>query len=173
MKIILLSLLAFLLLPKISLAHCPLCTVGTGALAVLAASVGVSTAVAGIFIGAFSLALALWLSRLVKKKYISNQDTILTVAIFLGTVIPIMPLIREHRSVYVSLFGQYGTLMHNNYLINLFLVGVVVGAGLLFVSPFISRQVTQIRQGQTLPFQGMSIMIILLVLTALIFQFFI
>ena len=62
------------LIPKIALAHCPLCTVGAGALAVLAASLGISSLVVGVMIGAFALALGLWIGKMPKKKYIPSPS---------------------------------------------------------------------------------------------------
>lgn len=167
-KIILLSLL--ILFPKFAWAHCPLCTVGAGALAVAAASLGVSTAVVGVFIGAFALALSIWLARMIKRKYFQGQDAVVVLAIFLSTIIPIMPFIREYRPLYLSLAGEYGTMLHNTYVINLYLLGAAVGALLLFAAPYVSQAVTRARGGQILPYQGLGITFVLIVLAAIIFQ---
>jgi hypothetical protein len=170
-KIILLPLALLFLAPRLALAHCPLCTVGAGALAVAAAAFGVNAAPIGVFIGAFSLALALWLAKLVKKIYIPQQKTILTIGIFLATIIPIMPLIREYRPLYISLFGNYGSLLHNTYMINLYLLGSIVGALILLISPYLSQIITKSRNGKKLPYQGLGITFLLLIIVALIFQF--
>jgi hypothetical protein len=167
-KILLLS--PLILFPKLASAHCPLCTVGAGALAVAAASIGVATPVVGTFLGAFSMALGLWLAGMVKKQYIKYQYQILTTVIFLSTIIPIMPLIREYRPLYLSWFGEYGTFFHNTYVINLYLLGAAVGAGIMLLSPYLSRTVTRMRGGQTLPYQGLGITFILVVIAAIIFQ---
>lgn len=151
--------------PKVALAHCPLCTVGAGALAVLAASLGVSSIVVGVLIGAFSLALGLWLSRMVKKEYVQFQKQILTLLIFLGTVIPIMPFIEHYAPLYVPFIGIYGT----TYTINLYLFGVVIGALIMFVAPYISVFITKIRSKQ-IPFQGITITIFLLIVVSVIVQ---
>ena len=156
-------------LPTTTQAHCPLCTVGAGALAVLAASVGVSTPTVGVFIGAFALALSLWIAKLIKKKYFANQDIVVVLIIFLSTIIPVMPFIREYRPLYISFFGKYGSVMHNTYTVNLFLVGSVVGAILLYVSPYISRKITEVR-GKSLPYQGLGITFLLLIVAGIIFQ---
>ena len=156
-------------LPKVVSAHCPLCTVGAGALAVVAASIGVSTPVVGVLIGGFALAMALWVAKLVKRKYFQLQDFVVTLAVFLTTVIPIMPLIREYRPLYISLFGEYGTIFHNTYLINLYLAGALVGALLVYVAPFLSRAISQ-KRGKTLPYQGVSLTLLLLIIAGLIFQ---
>lgn len=161
---------SFLLsLPAVARAHCPLCTVGAGALAVLAASLGVSTPTVGVFIGGFALAMSLWIAGLIKKKYFAQQDLVVTLVIFLSTIIPIMPLIREYRPLYISLFGEYGSVFHNTYLINLYLLGATVGAVLLYVSPKISRKITETR-GRAIPYQGLATTFLLLIVAGLIFQ---
>ena len=160
---------ALALIPKAAFSHCPLCTVGAGALAVLAASLGVSSVVVGILIGAFSLALGLWITPMVKKQFIPYQKHTLTALIFLGTVIPIMPLIRDYGTFYISLGGEYGTILHNTYTINLFILGVVIGAIIMLVSPYISKAVTRIR-GQQIPYQGITMTLALLVVTSIIAQ---
>lgn len=164
-------LLTLIFIPKITLAHCPLCTVGAGALAVLAASFGVATASVGVFIGAFSLALGLWFAKILKKKYFQNQDFVVTVVIFLSTIIPIMPFIKEYKPFYVSLAGDYGTLLHNTYAINLYLLGAIIGAALLFVSPYLSAMLTRTRGDKTLPYQGLVITFVLIIVAGVILQF--
>lgn len=165
MKKYLLMLPIFALIPKVASAHCPLCTAGAGALAILAASLGVSSVVVGVLIGAFSLALGLWLSGMVKKEYIRFQKPILTILIFLGTVIPIMPFIEHYAPFYVPFMGEYGT----TYTINLYIFGVIIGTIIMFVSPYLSKSITKLR-GKQMPFQGITITILLLVVTSVIIQ---
>lgn len=170
MKKLILTIAALVgLVPKVVTAHCPLCTAGAGALAVLAASLGVSATVVGILIGAFALALSLWLAGLVKKTYIRFQKSILTLIIFLATVLPIMPLVQAYGPLYVNLFGEYGALTHNTYTINLYLLGVVIGALVIVAAPFASRLLTRWR-GRQLPYQGITITLSLLVLLSVITQ---
>jgi len=165
MKKYLITLPIITLIPKVVLAHCPLCTVGAGALAILAASLGISSIVVGVFIGAFSLALGLWISGTIKKYYIPYQRTILTTVIFLGTVIPIMPFIQHYGPLYVPFIGEYGT----TYTINLYILGVTIGVLTMFVSPWISKNLTKIR-GNKIPFQSIVITMSLLVLVSLLLQ---
>ncbi|MCL5411049.1 MAG: hypothetical protein M1324_04390 [Patescibacteria group bacterium] len=158
------------LLPKSASAHCPLCVAGAGILAVFATSIGVSTVVVGLFIGAFSLALGIWISRSIKKKYFKFQDALASIIIFISTVVPIMPLIEEYRPLYISFYGKYGTFLHNTYLINLYLLGTAIGAIILFISPYLSLLLTRIR-GKKLPFQSMIITFGLLIIIGLFLQF--
>lgn len=168
-KKILFTIPVLALVPKAALAHCPLCTAGAGALAVLAASLGVSSVVVGILIGAFALALSLWLAPMIKKQYVPYQKEILTTLIFLGTVIPIMPLVRDYGPLYLSLSGEYGTLLHNTYTINLYILGVVLGGIVMLVAPYLSKLVTRAR-GKQIPYQGISITLLLLVIASIIAQ---
>ena len=158
-----------LVVPKTASAHCPLCVAGAGALAVLAASLGVSSVVVGILIGAFALALGLWLAPLVNKQYIPYQKQILTLLIFVGTIVPIMPLIRDYGPLYISLGGEYGTLWHNTYTVDLFLFGSVVGVVLMLVAPLVSRLLTKLWSKQ-IPYQGVTITLFLLVIASVIAQ---
>lgn len=153
------------LVPKVASAHCPLCTAGAGALAILAASLGVSSVVVGVLIGAFALALSLWISGMVKKQYVPYQKHILTAVIFLGTVIPIMPFIEHYAPFYIPFMGEYGT----TYTINLYVFGVMIGSLIMFVAPFLSKLVTKFQRKQ-IPFQGISITITLLVVVSVIIQ---
>lgn len=165
MKKYLLTLPVIALVPKVASAHCPLCTAGAGALAVLAASLGVSSIVVGVLIGAFSLALGLWISGAVKKHYIKFQTQILTIVIFLGTVIPIMPFIEQYAPLYIPFIGAYGA----TYTINLYIFGVVIGALIMFIAPYISAFVTKVRKKQ-IPFQGITITVSLLVVVSVVIQ---
>ena len=158
-----------LVVPKTASAHCPLCVAGAGALAVLAASLGVSSVVVGILIGAFALALGLWLAPLVKKQYIPYQKQILTLLIAVTTIIPVMPFIKDYGPLYISLGGKYGTPWHNTYTIDLFLFGSVVGALLMLMAPSVSKLVTKVRKHQ-MPYQGVAITLLLLVIASGIAQ---
>jgi hypothetical protein len=158
-------------LPTAAKAHCPLCTVGAGALAVGAAYLGVSAIVVGVLIGAFALALSLWIARIVKKQYIPYQRPLLVILIFLSTVIPLMPLIREYQSFNIFLFGEYGSLMNRTYMYNKFVVGVLIGAAIMYVSPFVSAWIKKQRGGKIVPYQGIMITFVLLLCVSLIIQF--
>ncbi|OGG62461.1 hypothetical protein A3C21_01545 [Candidatus Kaiserbacteria bacterium RIFCSPHIGHO2_02_FULL_59_21] len=157
------------LAPKTALAHCPLCTVGAGALALFAAYLGVSTVVVGVLVGAFALALALWLAPMVKKEYVPYQKPLIATLVFLSTVLPVMPLIREYGPLYVSLGGEYGTIFHNTYTVNLFVLGAALGAALVALAPVFSRALTRVRGGQ-MPYQGMALTLGLLIAASVIIQ---
>jgi len=159
----------FLTIPKLALAHCPLCVAGAGALAVLAASLGVSTIVVGLFIGAFSLALGIWIARSIRKKIIKFQNVFISLIIAISTIVPIMPLIKEYRPLYLDIYGKYGTVLHNTYALNLYIVGAILGSILFFASQYLSDYLTKLR-GKKLPFQSMIVAFSLLVIFGIILQ---
>lgn len=157
-----------LILPKLTLAHCPLCTVGAGLAAVLAVSFGVSTASVGVFVGAFAIAIGLWIGKILPKQYIRFQIELLAVLSFLLTIFPILPIMDSgYFSLYIGWLGEYGT----TFALNRFLVGSVVGAVLMFLAPLASRALTRVRAGRRFSYQGIVIAFSLLVIGALIFQF--
>lgn len=158
------------LVPKVVSAHCPLCTVGAGALAVLAASLGLSSGIVGILIGAFATVLSIYLAKIVKKKYFNGQNILIIIVVYLSTVIPIAPLVREFAPFYISLMGDYGAILHNTYTINLYLYGVIVGTLAVIATPYLSNLITRIRSGRKINYQRMITMFALLVVVSVITQ---
>lgn len=163
---------AVLFLPKSTFAHCPLCTVGAGALVVFSASIGISTMVTGVMLGGFAMALSSWIAKLPKKELIPFQYQILVVVVFALTVVPILPFAKDYTPLYLSIAGEYGNFLHKTYAINLFFVGSLVGAFLMILAPYISRKITKIRGGKTIAFQGITISLILLVLASVVVEIF-
>lgn len=153
------------------LAHCPLCTAGAGAAAAAAAIVGVKYGAIGVFIGAFSIALGLWLTKRIKRRYFSYQEQIVAWAIYLSTVLPLWPLLKgDYTSIYIFLIGPYGGWLNRTYLIDLFWVGVAAGTIIVLVSPYLSGKITNAR-GRAMPYQGLIVTFGLLLAAGLILQF--
>jgi hypothetical protein len=158
------------LAPRLALAHCPLCTAGAGVAAVFAAWLGVSMMSIGVFIGAFGIAIGLWIARLIKKQYIPHQAWVLAVISFATTVIPLMPLMQDYTSFYLSLGGEYGSLLNRTYVVNRFLVGSAIGGVVMALAPSLSARITALRKGSMFRFQGLSITFLLLVAILLIVE---
>lgn len=152
------------------LAHCPLCTAGAGLAAIFASYLGVGAAPIGVFIGAFSVALGWWMSRLIKKRFIPKQNVVLALISFLTIVLPLIPLMHDYSSVYISLGGDYGSLLNRTYLINIFLVGAIIGGLILLVSPYLSRRISVWRKNKMFPYQGLAVTFFLLALAAVILE---
>ncbi len=157
---------AALALPLVR-AHCPLCTVGAGAAAAGAMYLGVSTIVIGLFIGAFAISTGYWISKLIKKQYFPYQNIALILASFLLTIIPIMPLIPGFTPWYISWFGEYGSIFNRTYLLNNFVVGSIIGASIVSLTPSISKKISDYRN-TTIAFQGVILTLLSLIITGVI-----
>lgn len=170
MRKLLIPLFLFLFFIEEVFAHCPLCTIGAGVAATGAAWFGISNIVIGIFIGAFAIALGLWISKLIKKKYVPYQKSLLTIFSFLLTVFPLLPMMKEYTSFSISILGDYGSLLNRTYLINLFLIGSFIGAIIMLLSPIISKKFTKTRGNKKSSYQGIIITFILLIIVSIILQ---
>jgi|SRR3989344_324698 len=155
-------------------AHCPLCTAGAVIAAGGAAYLGVNSIVIGIFIGAFAVSMGLWVSKLIKKQYIPYQTWLLVLISFLTTVLPVIFALpnSEHEvyPLYLSIAGDYGSLLNRTYLFNKSLIGSILGGIIIFFTPGISKFVTKFRQGKTFPFQGVAITLCTLIIIGAIAQ---
>ena len=98
-----------LLFPAVALAHCPLCTAGAGLAAIGAYWLGVNGLTVGVLLGAFAMALGLWVARLIKKKYLPQQDNAIGVFSWLTTIIPLKMLLSDYTSIYINWSGSYGS----------------------------------------------------------------
>ncbi len=171
-KLLFYSGLALLLFsPNYVFAHCPLCTAGAAAAGGIAYWLGVSVPVIGIFLGAASLSLGWWVAKGIKRKFFPLQTEIITIGFFVSVIIPLLPLFAEYTSLYVALSGAYGSWLHRVYLINLFLLGSLLGAAIALISPTISKRITKIRQGKFIPYQGIATMFALLGIISLVVEF--
>jgi len=166
-KLLATLILPFLFISKAS-AHCPLCTAGAGAAAGIATYLGIDFAVIGILIGGFSYALGSWTSKWVRKKFReihSLQDPIVTGLMFLSIVIPGYFWMPEATPFTLWMIGEYGTTIS----INNFLTGSILGGLIVHLSPKLSKKISE-KRDETLPFQGMTLTISLLILAATIAQ---
>lgn len=158
------------LLVKETYAHCPLCTIGAAAAAGGAAYLGVSQIVIGLFIGGFAVSIGWWISRLIKKKYIPFQKTLIILFSFATTILPLLMILNETRPFYISLAGDYGSFLNRTYLINMFLVGSIIGGIIVSITPWMSNQLTKLRHGKMIPFQGVILTLLLLLIIGVIIQ---
>ena len=152
----------FLLIPlftSVVSAHCPLCVMGAGAAAAGAVWLGVSKIVVALFIGAFAMSMGMWFARVIKKKYIPFQKTLIVLLIFLTTVLPLLPLFKAVGPLYLSFIGEYGT----TYAVNYSLYTSILGGLIVFIAPSVSKKISTAR-GKTIPFQGVLITFIMLII---------
>ena len=153
---------ALLLAPGLAKAHCPLCTIGAGGAALLAAYFGISAAPVGVFVGAFGLAAGLWSAKLIRRRYVRGQTNILGALSFASVVIPVMPMMQQYYSLYVPWVGAYGY----TFAIDKFLVGAIIGAAVLYSAPLLSRRLTRLRGDKMMPYQGMLISLATLIVAS-------
>lgn len=146
-------------------AHCPLCTVGAAAAAGGAAYLGVSQIIIGLFTGGFAVSIGWWVSRLIKKKYISFQRTLIILFSFATTIFPLLTILDEFYPIYISWAGDYGSLLNRTYLINKFLGGSIFGGLIVSVTPLLSNLITKSRHNKTIQFQGIILTLSLLLIT--------
>ncbi|MDO8443964.1 MAG: hypothetical protein Q7S80_00450, partial [bacterium] len=146
-----------------------LCTIGAGAVAVGASFLGVKDIVTGIFIGAFAVALGLWSAKLIKKQFIRFQNEIITIVIFLLTVLPVSQVVKSYLPLYIDWGGAYGSVFNRTYVFNALVVGSVIGALIMLISPRLSRKLKD-KRGHSFPFQTMAIIFVLLIITGLVLQ---
>jgi len=164
---------SFPLASTISYAHCPLCTIGVGAAAAGAVWLGVSKLVVALFIGAFGVSIGWWFGRVINDKIgnkIKFQFGLIVLASFLLTVIPLLPIFSQDYPLYLNLFGEYDTLFHNLYMIDLAIITSILGGIIVMISPYISRKIISLRKGKIVNFQGTIITLILLLIIGGIIQ---
>lgn len=165
-KKIILSLVPIFLINSVS-AHCPLCTIGAGAVAGGAVWLGVSKVVVALFIGAFAMSMGMWFSRIIKKQYVPFQKTLIISIIFLATLLPLMPLFSAIGPFYLPFIGEYGL----TYAVNYSLYSGFLGGLIVFSSPTLSKKITDLRKRKIIPFQGMILTFSILILVGLIINF--
>ncbi len=148
-------------------AHCPLCTIGAGAAAAGAVWLGVSKVAVALFIGGFAMSMGMWFSKIIKKQYIPLQKIIIVIAVFLLTLLPLLPIFTAIGPLYLSFIGQYG----KTYAVNYSLISGLFGGLVVFSAPALSKKITNLRKGRTLPFQGTILTLSLLIVIGTLLQF--
>lgn len=154
-----------------ALAHCPLCTIGAGVVAVAAAKIGISIPVIALFIGAFAGAMGAWIARILPWK-IPHKETILALLSYITTAIPLQPLIGyQYTSIPVYILGEYGTILNKTYLVNLYITMSIIGTIIMFIMPHISKQFTTLtKREKPLPYQGIILTFGILTLLSIIIE---
>ncbi|MEK6829975.1 MAG: hypothetical protein AABY15_07705 [Nanoarchaeota archaeon] len=153
-------------LAKLISAHCPLCTIGAGAAAAGAVWIGVSKVVVALFIGGFAMSMGMWFSKIIKKRHIPFQKTLIVIVVFLTTIIPLMPLFTAIGPLYLSFIGTYGA----TYAVNYSLVSSLFGGLVVFSAPFLSKKLSKLRKGKIIPYQGIMLTFSLLIIIGGIIQ---
>jgi len=157
-------------LSKNVMAHCPLCVVGAGAAGAAAMWLGVNKVVVALFLGAFAMSMGMWFAKIVKKRYIPFQKTLIITIVFLATIIPLLPIFSSVAGFGVNLTGGYGTLLNKTYVIDLSLLSSFLGGLIVFISPLLNRKIKE-KTTIRIPFQGIILTFLILIAASLIIQF--
>lgn len=158
--------LMLLLGTQLARAHCPLCTIGAAAAAGGAAYLGVNSMVIGLFIGAFAISIGWWVANLIKKQFFRFQKIAIIIFSFITTVIPIMPLLSDYHGLYIPWIGQYGS----TFAVDFFLIGALIGGIIMSITPWLSKKITVWRNGKIIPYQGIILTLLLLIIIGGIIQ---
>jgi len=165
-----LALFLSLSLPVKALAHCPLCVGGAGAAAALASFLGVKYGAIGVLLGGFAVALSLFIANRLPEKF-KFQNVIVAWVVYLTTIIPMYPFLKgDYTSWFISASGEYGSWLNMTYLIDLFIVGAIIGSLIVVYSMKLSGFLTRKRDGKQIKFQGLLITFALLFISALLLQ---
>jgi hypothetical protein len=151
-------------------AHCPLCTITAGAAAAGGVYLGVNKLIIGLLIGAFAMSMGMWFSRIVKKRYIPFQKTLIIAIIFFITVLPLLPIFSKVTGFGVDLFGDYGTLLNRTYVVDQSLLISLFGGLIVFISPILNKKIKE-KTNKSIPFQGIILTFLILIIASLIIQF--
>ncbi len=167
-KTLMIPILTFLI-PIVS-AHCPLCTIAAGAGIGAARFYGIDDSIVGLFLGAFIVSTALWFNKWLKTKIdLPLQKVLIIFTSFLLLMGPLYltGIVNNFETVKaiptLSMFGL------GIFGIDKLLLGTIIGT--LFVSvSFSSSDYIRKKNGKVLfPYQGISFMIITLLILSEIF----
>ena len=95
--------------------------------------------------------------------------TLIVLIVFFTTVLPLLPTFSAVGPLYLTFVGEYG----KTYAINYSLIASFFGGVVVLSSPVLSRKITKLRKGKTIPFQGTTLTLFSLIVVGLIIQFLI
>lgn len=169
MKKIFLLAFVFLIMPS-ALAHCPLCTAAAGAGIGIARAYGLSDSIVGLFLGAFVASSSLWINRMLKKKInIPYQEFLIMFASFLLLTIPLYLSGVIINSEIVKTSKDYSMLGLGMFGIDKLMGGIIIGTLAVWLVFNFSDYIKNKRKNVLWPYQGLSFMIITLLMLTLIF----
>ncbi len=162
---------AFLIVPSV-MAHCPLCTAAAAGGVAVARFYGVDDSIVGLLLGALIVSTALWFGRWMKKKdygFIIPEFIIVLVSFLIFAVpfyytglitdVDMVKSMPEHHSMLG--LGAYG--------IDKLLFGMIIGS-LAVWGAFSLSDIIKKKRGKVLwDYQGLSFMIMALIILSLIF----
>ena len=151
----LLAALSFI--PSKVMAHCPLCTAAVGTGLLVTRSFGVDDSLVGIWVGAFIISTALWLNKVLVKRFgekVPFQKGLIIVASFLLTVVPFY---------FSNIINFQGTI----FMIDRLLFGTIAGSALTLLGFRLNKIVRNVNNKPVIPFQSIVLTVAILVLSDL------
>ena len=174
-KIFILSLLALLIIqiviPLVS-AHCPLCTAAAAGGVAIARFYGVDDSIVGLLLGAVIVSTALWFGKWMKKKDYGFviPEFILVIASFLVFAIPFYYTGLITNIDMVKSMPEHHSMLGLGVLgIDKLLAGMIIGSLAVWEAFALSDSIKKKRGKVLWDYQGLSFMIIALIILSLIF----
>ena len=162
MKLFLTLLILFFARPSTVQAFCPLCVVATGTGVGFFRWLGVDDTIIGLWLGGFTLATTLWLAKELSKKNLQRSFALLLSFCF--SYLSLLLLCQR--------LGFFHYPFHKLWGVNRLLLGILLGSGLMALSPSLDRFLRKQNQGkQFISFQKIVVSLLLLFTTSLIFFF--
>lgn len=138
----------------------------TGAAMIWAALRFADIGVVGVLVGAFGLALGIFIARVLPERYIPRQTQVFGLIAFLAIVVPFRYFVSGFNPVYIPI-----SISGNLYLLEKFFLGAFLGGAVLIVAPLICRLLMSIGSSKESPLLDLVLSLGFLALAAYFFQF--
>jgi hypothetical protein len=161
-KILGIATIAFLILPRMTFAVCPVCTVAVGAGLGLAEWLGIDDAISGLWIGALIVSMSIWTINWMNRKNIRFKGR--KILVFVGYyAIVIVPL---------WLNGKIGHPFNKFCGVDKLLFGIILG-GILFTIAALHHEYLKKKNGGKSYFKGQKIAapVVILLLASLVLYY--
>ena len=149
-------------MPKVS-AHCPLCTGAVIAGGIGAKYLGLDVSIVGVFAGAASISMGLWIARKIKR-YFKFQSALIVLLSYLSIVLPSIPLLSEKTYLMLSLFGSPGSLFNRVYFVDKLLLGSIIGSVFALLAYNLHLYIKAKRGKVLIPYQGVILTLLFVAL---------
>jgi hypothetical protein len=162
------GLLVFLLSPRPVHAHCPICTGAVGIVAASAQIYGVDATIVGLLVGVFALSMGMWMAGRMKTHYFKGQYWVVTGAVFLLTIIPLMFMSTDNIYLAALWFGEPGTLLNRVYWVDKLFAGSLLGGITGLAASGLHHSVKKLKGRVLFPYQGVAFTVGLSVVVSLL-----
>lgn len=154
--------IAYLLVPSVAYAVCPVCTVAVAAGLGLSRYLGIDDTISGVWIGGLILSSSLWFYSWVSNKYPKLHSTfyiLLTTALMYSLVL--LPL------AWTDVIGHP---FNKLWGIDKFILGIAAGSGAFLLGIYADKKVREFKGKQLFNFQKVVFPVALLLISSLILR---